>query len=155
MRLENDVGTGRVVGAARRPTAPIPSAVLIVGAALVITSAVIHLHLWADGFRNIATIGPLFFAQGFIGIVLSILIALIRRVFIALVGAVFMTGTIIGLMIASHGGIFGYHTTLSAPWARTSLEVEVAAIVLLVGGGALAVIEERAHVRRWRSLKLP
>jgi hypothetical protein len=127
----------------------------VLGAALLLTSAIIHLHLWADGFRRISTIGQLFFAQGALGILLSILIALIRRIFIALLGALFATGTIIGLLLASHGGIFGYRTTLSAPWAKTSLGVEAAAVVLLVGGGCLAVAAERAHIRRWRALKLP
>ena len=147
--------SGRVVGAGRRRTGPVASAVLVLGAALLLSSSIIHLHLWVDGFRRTSTIGQLFFAQGAVGIALSILVALIRRIFIALLGALFATGTIIALLLASHGGIFGYRTTLSAPFAKTALAVEAAAIVLLVGGGCLAVAAERAHVRRWRSLKLP
>jgi len=145
----------RVVGAGRRRTAPAASAILVAGAALLIASAIIHLHLWATGYRHIGTIGPLFFTQGAVGIFLSILIALIRRIFVALLGALFELGTMLGLLLASHGGLFGYQTTLSAPWAKTSLTIEAASMVALVAGGVLAVLAERAHVRRWRSLKLP
>ena len=154
MSIDSDI-PARVVGARRRRTAPTASAILVAGAALLIASAVIHLHLWATGYRHIGTIGPLFFTQGAVGIFLSILIALIRRIFVALLGALFDLGTMLGLLLASHGGLFGYQTTLSAPWAKTSLGIEAASMVALVAGGVLAVLAERAHVRRWRSLKLP
>lgn len=154
LRVDSDV-PARVLGAGRRQTAPTASAILIVGAALLIASAVIHLHLWATGYRHIGTIGPLFFTQGAVGIFLSILIALVRRIFVALLGALFELGTLLGLLLACHGGLFGYQTTLSAPWAKTSLGVEAASVVALVAGGLLAVLAERAHLRRWRSLKFP
>jgi hypothetical protein len=153
MSLDNSLHAGRVVGANRRRTTPVAAAVLIVGAALILTSAAIHLHLWATGYRHVGTIGPLFFAQGALGIALSLLIALIRRAFVALIGALFLLGTIVGLLLASHGGLFGYRTTMSAPWAKTSLVIEAAALVLLCAGSALAVWAERAHVRYMRSLK--
>jgi hypothetical protein len=153
--LDSSVRTGRVLGAGRRPTAPVAAAFLIVGAALLMASAAIHLHLWATGYRKIGTIGPLFFAQGALGILLSLLVALIRRIFVALLAALFAVGTILGLLLASHGGLFGYRTTMSAPFAKTSLVIEVAAVALLLLGGTLAVSAERAHVRRWRSLKSP
>lgn len=154
MSIDSDI-PARVVGAGRRRTAPTASAILVAGAALLIASAVIHLHLWATGYRHIGTIGPLFFTQGAVGIFLSILIALIRRIFVALLGALFELGTMLGLLLACHGGLFGYQTTLSAPWAKTSLGIEAASMVALLAGGVLAVLAERAHVRRWRSLKLP
>jgi hypothetical protein len=128
---------------------------LIGGSALILSSAAIHLHLWADGYRSIATIGPLFFAQGVLGIFVALLVALIRRIFVALLAALFTLGTIVGLLLASHEGIFGYKTTMSAPWADTALVVEIAAVVLLCAGGSLAVWVERANVRRWRSQKSP
>jgi hypothetical protein len=144
---------GRVIGADRRRTAPVPAALLVAGAALLMASAAIHLQLWANGYRSITTIGPLFFAQGAFGILISLLVALVRRVFVAFVGALYALATVIGLLFASHGGLFGYQTTMSVPWAKTSLIVELAAVALLCTGGGLAVMTERAHVQRWRSLK--
>ncbi|MGD0982471.1 MAG: hypothetical protein ABSA65_01480 [Acidimicrobiales bacterium] len=153
--FDREVRTGRAVGAGRRPTGPIASIVIIAGAALLLTSAAIHLNLWANGYRYKATIGPLFFAQGGVGILLSVVIALVRRVFVAVLGALFDAGTIAALLVSVHVGLFGYHTDLSAPWARTSIVIEAASAVVLLVGGALSVWVERAHIRRWRSLKTP
>ena len=141
----------QVVGRLRRRPAPFSSWVRRCSLRL-LSSTFIYGQLVT---ASIGTIGPLFFTQGAVGIFLSILIALIRRIFISLLGALFGLGTIIGLLLASHGGLFGYSTTLNAPWAKTSLGIEAASVIALVAGGLLAVVEERAHVRRWRSLKFP
>jgi hypothetical protein len=154
MKLDNDI-PARVIGAGRRRTEPAASALLVAGAALILASAIIHLHLWVGGLRSQGAIGNLYFAQGVIGIFLSLVIAIVRRISVALLGALFTVGTIVSLMFASHGGIFGYQTTLSAPWATTSLVIEALSVGLLVAGGVLAVSLERAHVRRWRSLRGP
>ena len=152
---DRDVHTGRAVGAGRRPTGPVVSLVIVAGAALLLTSAAIHLHLWANGYRYRATIGPLFFAQGVLGILLALAIALIRRVSVAVLGALFAAGTIAGLLVSVHVGLFGYRSYMNAPWAKTSVVIEAAAAVILLLGGALAVWVERAHIRRWRSFKTP
>jgi hypothetical protein len=39
-------------------------ALAAIGAAFLVWSAVIHLELWGDGYRDISVIGPLFLAQG-------------------------------------------------------------------------------------------
>jgi len=36
---------------------------IVIGAATVAVSAIIHLHLWLQGYKHIHTIGPLFLAQ--------------------------------------------------------------------------------------------
>ncbi len=131
------------------------SLVIVLGAALLLTSAAIHLHLWANGYRYKSTIGPLFFAQGAVGILLSVVIALVRRVFVAVLGALFALGTIAALLVSVHVGLFGYYSHMNAPWAKTSIVVEVAAAVVLLIGGSIAVSVERAHIRRWRALKTP
>ena len=46
------------------------SILALAGAALIIISAIIHLHLWAQGHHSITVIGPLFLAQGVVSIVL-------------------------------------------------------------------------------------
>ena len=38
--------------------------IALAGAALLVWSGVIHLQLWADGYRSISVIGPLFLVQG-------------------------------------------------------------------------------------------
>jgi len=152
---DHDVRTGRAVGAGRRPTGPVVSLVIIAGAALLVTSAAIHLHLWANGYRYKTTIGPLFFAQGVLGVLLSLAIALVRRVSVAVIGALFAAGTIAALLMSVHVGLFGYRSYMNAPWAKTTVIIEAAAAVVLLIGGSLAVWVERAHIRRWRSFKTP
>lgn len=155
MSSDHDVRTGRAVGAGRRPTGPVVSLVIIAGAALLVTSAAIHLHLWANGYRYKTTIGPLFFAQGVLGVLLSLAIALVRRVSVAVIGALFAAGTIAALLVSVHVGLFGYRSYMNAPWAKTTVIIEAAAAVVLLIGGSLAVWVERAHIRRWRSFKTP
>ena len=148
-----ELRSGRAVGAACRPTGPVVSLVIIAGAALLLTSAAIHLHLWANGYRYKATIGPLFFAQGVAGVLIGLVTGLVRRVSVAAIGALFVVGTIAALLVSVHVGLFGYRSDLNAPWAKTSMVVEAAAAIVLILGGALAVLVERAHIRRWRSFK--
>jgi len=148
---DREVRTRRLVGAGRPPTGLVASTVLVTGAALLVASAAIHLQLWENSYRYTPTIGPLMFVQGFFGILVALLVALVRRVFIAVLGAVFAAGTIAGLLVSVHVGLFGYRAHLSAPWAKTSIIVEAAAIVVLFIGSGLALWGERAHARRWRS----
>ena len=65
------------------PTGPRPRrvaahAALSAGAVAVASSSLVHLYLWADGYRNVATIGPLFLAQGLAGLVLAVNLVPIR-----------------------------------------------------------------------------
>jgi len=126
----------------------VASLVLVAGAALILVSGIIHLHLWTTGYKNIPKIGPLFLVQGIAAIILFVAISLIRRVFIAVLGALFAAGTIAGLLGSVHFGLFGYRELMTAPWATTSLIIESAAVVLLLAGTGLVLYGERADVRR-------
>ena len=103
----------------------------LVGAALLVVSAVIHLHLWSTGYRHIPTIGPLFLLQGIVGIGLALVVAVTRRGWAAVVGAGFAASTIGGLLLSVEIGLFGFKDSLSAPDATPSLLVESAALVVL------------------------
>ena len=110
---------------------------LLAGAALAVASGAIHLHLWADGYRTIPTIGPLFLFQGIAGVVLAVVLAASRRLLAALATAGFMVATIGGFLLSVYVGLFGFTDTLAAPWAGVSLVVESVGAVVLVGGSAL------------------
>ena len=47
------------------------------GAGFLVWSAVIHLMLWSDGYKDISVIGPLFLVQAIASIVLAVLLALV------------------------------------------------------------------------------
>src|ERR1700730_18934443 len=48
------------------------------GAGFLVWSAVIHLMLWSDGYKDISVIGPLFLVQGIASIVLAVAIVAFR-----------------------------------------------------------------------------
>jgi hypothetical protein len=133
-------------GALGSPVAHLVVSLLaLAGAAALVWSAVIHFELWADGFRDIPTIGPLFLAQGVGSIVLALLVVIFRRLALLVAGAVTLAATSVGLLLTVHVGLFNYHETLAAPYAVLSLWVEfTGAAVLLVGAVLLAVAPSAA-----------
>jgi hypothetical protein len=110
------------------------------GAALLVWSAVIHLELWADGYRDIPSIGPLFLAAGVADIILALLAVAFRLLIVLLAGAGSLAATAGGLLLSVHGGLLGYTESLAVPYATLSLYVEfTGAAVLLVGVAVLAL----------------
>jgi hypothetical protein len=138
----------RVLGyAVARPTGSTPRRValtlgVVVGAALVATTGAIHLHLWATGYRNIATIGPLFLFQGVVGAVLAVALVAWRRLLMVMAATGFMIATIGGLLLSVYVGLFGFTDTLAAPFAGVSLAVESAGAVVLGTVGIALVLGE-------------
>jgi hypothetical protein len=104
---------------------------LVAGSALVAASGAIHLELWSTGYRTIPTIGPLFLIQGLAGVLLALFLLLSRRLFVVVLGAGFMIGTIAGLLLSINFGLFGFMDTLAAPYAGLSLAVESAGTAVL------------------------
>src|SRR5205823_964424 len=102
------------------------------GALLVATSAVIHLHLWSDGYRHIPTIGPLFLAQGLVGLGLALALVATRRLLVVAAAVAYMLASIGALIVSDVHGLFGLRDTLAVPYARSSLVVEIAGSGVLV-----------------------
>jgi hypothetical protein len=115
---------------------------MVLGAAAIVATGAIHLHLWMIGYKNIASIGNLFLAQSISGFVLGPLIVLFRRMFMVLAGAAFMASSVGGLVLSATVGFLGLHDSLSVPWATPSLIVELAGFVVLVASG-LALVARR------------
>jgi hypothetical protein len=109
------------------------AALALGGAALLVWSAVIHLELWADGYRDISVIGPLFLAQGVGNIVLALVVVAFRRLVVLAAGSATLLATAVGLLWTVYYGLFNYKESLAAPYTTLSLYVE------FVGAGVLAV----------------
>lgn len=103
----------------------------VAGSALLASSGAIHLQLWAMGYRNIPTIGPLFLLQGIAGALLGLLLVLWRRLLVVVAGAGFMVATISGLLVSVKFGLFGFMDTLRAPYAGLSVVLESVGIAVL------------------------
>src|SRR6202034_4869851 len=87
------------------------------GAAFLVWSAVIHLMLWSDGYKDIPTIGPLFLAQGVVSIVIAVALAIFRRLALMAAGAVTLAATAVGLLLSAHIGLFGFQESKAGPYA--------------------------------------
>jgi hypothetical protein len=119
------------------------------GAAFLVWSAVIHLELWSDGYRDISVIGPLFLVQGIGSIIVGVAIVAFRWLALLVVGAVTGVATAVGLLLTVYVGLFGYTESLSVPYATLSLAVEfTAAFVLLVATVLLALGRTRPRASR-------
>jgi len=112
---------------------------LWLGAALVLVSGLVHLHLWVIAYRHVATLGPLFLLQFALSVVLAIALVVLRWLVLALAGVLLMLGTILGLVLALTTGLFGFTLTFLTSWAYLALASEGAAALLLALAAWLAL----------------
>jgi hypothetical protein len=123
---------------------------IVAGAALVASTAAIHLHLWLAGYRHVPRIGPLFIAQAVTGFFLAPILAWGRHIFVVLGAAVYMAASAGGLVLSATVGFLGIHDGLGVPWAATSLTIELIGAILLAAAGATALFGQpsKALTRR-------
>ncbi|MDQ1748595.1 MAG: hypothetical protein QOD07_2858 [Frankiaceae bacterium] len=111
---------------------------IVFGAAMVATSAAIHLHLWRIGYRHISEIGPAFLFQWASGFVLAAVLLAWRRLAVVAAGFAFCAGSVVALVLSATVGFLGLHDGLDVPWADWSLASESAgAFVLAVCAGVM------------------
>lgn len=112
---------------------PVVIALEVAGAAALGLAAWIHLHLWALGYRHVATIGTLFLMQAVAATALALVLLVTRHLAVAAAGAAFLVATASGLLLSNWVGLFGFHDHLDAPYAGMSLVVEGGGAVVLAG----------------------
>jgi hypothetical protein len=100
-------------------------------AGLLVTSGLIHLHLWDIAYRHVKTLDVLFLVQVAACLLAALTLLVTRHLLVVLGSALLMAGTITGFVLARTVGIFGFHLTFSTTEANTVLVVESAAVVLL------------------------
>ena len=129
-------------GRSRRPLQLAATTAFIVGGALLIWSAFIHFHLWSetDGYRTIATIGPLFLLQSIAGLVIGIGVVAVRRRWAAVIGVGFALSTIAGFLLSVAVGLFGFKDSWLAPFAKEAFTVELLAVVVLIAAAVLCLV---------------
>jgi hypothetical protein len=104
----------------------------VVDAGLLITSGLIHLHLWDIAYRHVKTLDVLFLVQVVLCVLAALTLLLTRHLLVVLGSAALMAGTLVGFTLARTVGIFGFHLTFTTAEAYTVLVVEGAAVVLLI-----------------------
>ena len=100
-------------------------------AALLVTSGLIHLHLWDIAYRHVKTLDVLFLVQVALCLLAALILLVTRHLLVVLGAAALMAGTIVGFLLARSVGIFGFRLTFSSGLAYTVLVVESAAVVML------------------------
>jgi hypothetical protein len=120
------------------------------GSILVLLSGLIHLKLWAsNGYQDISVIGPLFLAQGIVGILLALALGVFRRLWLILAGAGYCVATAAGLLISVNYGLFGFQDSLAVPYATSSMIEE------FIGGGVLLLTAVALLAARpWRQRRI-
>jgi hypothetical protein len=107
----------------------------IVDAGLLVTSGLIHLHLWDIAYRDVGTLRVLFLVQTASCIVAALALLVTRRLIVVLGCMLLMAGTIVGFLLARTVGIFGFKLPFTSGEAYTVLVVEIVAIILLAVTG--------------------
>ncbi len=106
----------------------------LLGAALLLAIAGIHLYLWQQGYRDIEVIGPAFLLQSVIGVGGALLVLVAPRRLLpvaAVLGALFALGSLGALIVSTTVGLFGFVETTAASLWWESFWVELSAFVVL------------------------
>ena len=119
---------------------------IVLGAGLVIATAVIHLHLWLSGYRHVAKLNVAFMGQAVSGFILAGALLLLRWPALVGLGALYMAGSAAALIMSATVGFLGIHDGLGVPWAAWSLGTEVAGFVIM--GVAAGMVLLRTPLRR-------
>ncbi len=115
---------------------PLLLALRLVGAGLLAATAGIHLYLWAAGYRDIPTIGPLFLVNVVAAgvLCLAVLAAPWRWLAAVAVLGALQAGTLGALLLSVWVGLFGFVESTRATLFWPSVRVEA------VGAGVLAAL---------------
>ena len=115
----------------------------LLGAALLLAIAAIHLYLWQDGYKSIDVLGPAFLLQAVIAVGGALLVLIAPRRLLpwaAVLGALFSLGSLGALLVATTVGLFGFVESTAAELWWETLWVEIAGTVVLA---ALALLAAR------------
>ena len=117
----------------------------IVSAILLLVMGGIHLYLVFYGVGGL--LGKLFMLNAIGALVLAIVIVVVRARLLtltAVLGLIFMAGTLLALILALTVGLFGIHEVMSFRLVPTTLVVESIGTVVLAITSLLAFRSQRA-----------
>jgi hypothetical protein len=115
----------------------------VTGTALLAWIGYIHLHLWAEGYRQIPTDGPLFLLDAVVGFALAAALLAWPRALAGLVAAGYTAATLGALLISLSVGLFGFRESISASYVVQSLAIETIALLALLSWTVLAAATAR------------
>lgn len=112
------------------------TAVRLVAAACVLIGGIVHLQLWADGYRDVpnANLGRSFIANGVASVVVATALLVRRDALLRLGGIAVSVGTLVAFALSrTDRGIFGFteQGLQPSPQAALTLVAEIGAALLL------------------------
>lgn len=110
----------------------------VVGAALLLLTGWIHLHLYLDGYRTIHLIGPSFLGNAGLALLAALALLLCPARLLgaaALLGGLLELATLGALLLSLTVGLFGFTESTRAPLVGTTIVVESSGAALLLGIG--------------------
>ncbi len=117
-------------------------------AALLAWIGYIHLHLWAEGYRQIPTDGPLFLADAVAGFALAAALLARARPLAGLLAAGYIVSDLGALLISLTVGLFGFKESLSASYVVQTLIIETITLLALLSWTVLAAATPGPPARR-------
>ena len=101
-------------------------------AALLAWIGYIHLHLWAEGYRQIPTDGPLFLLDAVAGFALAAALLAWPRPLAGLAAAGYTAATLGALLLSLTVGLLGFRESISASYVTQSLAIETITLLALL-----------------------
>jgi hypothetical protein len=118
----------------------------LLGALLLAAMAVIHGHLWQQGYDSIPVVGPSFLVNAALGGLGALALVVVSRRWlhwVAAAGAALAAGSLGALILSTTVGLFGFVESTSALLWWESFWIEAAAVVVLVFLTSLVIRRER------------
>ncbi len=112
----------------------------------------IHLHLWLEGYRHIATNGPLFLLDAVAGFALAAVLLAWPRPLAGLLAAGYTAATLGALLISLSVGLFGFRESISASYVVESLTIETITVLALITWTVLVAAIPGGRAARGRPL---
>ena len=100
-------------------------------ALLVAAAGAIHLYLWFDYFHRVHVVGALFLVNAAVGLVLGAALLARRHVLVLLAAGGYAVGTLVGFVISTRWGLFGYKETFWGSWQEAAGGVELTAALMV------------------------
>ena len=117
-------------------------------AALLAWIGFIHLHLWAEGYRQIPTDGPLFLLDAVAGFTLAAALLAWPRPLAGLAAAGYSAATLGALLLSLSVGLFGFKESISAAYVIQSLTLETITLLALLSWTVLVAAAPGSAIRR-------
>jgi hypothetical protein len=101
-------------------------------ALLVAAAGAVHLYLYLDFFHRVHVVGVLFLVNAAAGLLIGAFL-LVRRDRLVLLAALgYAVGTLVGFVVSTRWGLFGYQERFWGGWQEVAGAIELAAAFLAV-----------------------